>query len=64
MVFEELVIMKSAWGPDLYDMAAWNEAQAKEVNLFDFEEMLIKDANSSAWDEELARYEDGMEVCY
>ena len=37
-VFKELVIMKSAWGPDLYDMAAWNDSQVEEVNFFDFEE--------------------------
>jgi hypothetical protein len=48
VVFEELVIMKSAWGPDLYDMVAWNEAQVEEVDLFDFEEMLIEDVDSSA----------------
>lgn len=44
IVFEELVIMKSAWGPDLYDMAAWNAAQMDEVVSFDFEEMLEEDS--------------------
>jgi hypothetical protein len=42
IVFEELVIMNSARGPDLYNMAAWNAAQMDEVS-FDFEEMLEED---------------------
>jgi hypothetical protein len=46
--------MNSAWGPELYDMAAWNSAQVEEVNsLFDFEEMLVEDADCLAWDKEL-----------
>jgi hAT family C-terminal dimerisation region len=51
-VFEELVIMRSAWGPDLYDMAAWNTTQpeVEEASIFmDFEEMLCED---SAWGNE------------
>jgi hypothetical protein len=32
IVFEELVIMKSAWGPDLYDMAAWNAADTTGIS--------------------------------
>jgi hypothetical protein len=51
-VFEELVIMKSAWGPDLYDMAAWNNSQVEEVNYFDFEEMLVDDIDCTAWETE------------
>ena len=42
-VFEELVIMKSVWGPGLCDMAAWNAMQTEEVNIFDFELMLADD---------------------
>lgn len=26
-VFKELALMKSAWGPKLYDFTAWNAAQ-------------------------------------
>jgi len=52
-VFEELVIMKSAWGPDLYDMAAWNNSQIEEVNFFDFEEMLVDDSDCIAWEKEM-----------
>jgi hypothetical protein len=51
-VFEELVIMKSAWGPDIYDMAAWNAAQIDEVISFDFEEMLEEDKECEAWDKD------------
>lgn len=53
-VFEELVIMKSAWGSNLYDMAAWNAMQVEEVDLlFDYEEMLMEDDACAAWDKEL-----------
>ena len=41
-VFEELTIMGSAWGPGLYDAAAWNAAQVEEVDLLEFEEMLVE----------------------
>jgi hypothetical protein len=51
-VFEELVIMKSAWGPDLYHMSAWNAAQTDEVVSFDFEEMLEEDKDSDTWDKD------------
>ena len=45
--------MKLAWGPDLYDMAAWNAAQTDDIVSFDFEEMLEKDKEYEAWDEDL-----------
>ena len=51
--FEEIVITKSAWGPDLYDMAAWNESQVEEVDSFDFEELLIDDTEGLAWDKDM-----------
>lgn len=43
------MIMNSVWGPELYDMAAWNTAQVEEVDveLFDFMEMLDNDVSSS-----------------
>ena len=50
IIFEEIVVMKSAWGPDLYDLAAWNESQVEDVDLFDFEELLLNDTNGLAWD--------------
>jgi hypothetical protein len=43
--------MKAAWGPDLYDMAAWNAAEIDEVNCFDFEELLVEDVDCASWDE-------------
>jgi hypothetical protein len=52
-VFEELVIMSSAWGPDLCDMAAWSNSQVEELTLVDFEKMLIDDTECLAWDKEL-----------
>jgi len=51
--FEELTIMKSAWGPNIYNAAAWNSAQVEEVNLADFEEMLVDDFDAVKWDKVL-----------
>ena len=45
--------MKSVWGLDLYDMAAWNAAQTDDIVSFDFEEMLEEDKEYEAWDEDL-----------
>jgi hypothetical protein len=50
VVFEELTIMKSAWGLGLYDTAAWNAAQVEEVSIMDFEEMLVEDVDVSGWE--------------
>ena len=44
--------MKSAWGPELYDMAVWNTVQTEEVDISDFKEMLIDEMNCSAWDKD------------
>ena len=52
-IFEELVIMGSAWGPDIYDMAAWTSSQEEEVDFFDFEVMLADDAEMIAWEKDL-----------
>lgn len=51
-VFEELVIMKSAWGPGLYDHAALHTSEVEEVDLVEFEELLIDDEDCIAWDQE------------
>ena len=51
-VFEELVIMGSAWRSDLYDMSAWASSQVEEVDL-EFEEMFGEDMDCSAWDREM-----------
>ena len=48
--FEELTMMKSAWGPELYDMAAWTTAQVEVMNIFDFEQMLVEDADALVWE--------------
>lgn len=51
-VFEELTIMKHAWGPNIYDAAAQNAAQVDEITLIDFEQMLIEEVNMTEWDKE------------
>jgi len=53
-VFEQLTIMGSAWGPGIYDAAAWNAMQVEEVSLlnFDFEEMLADDVDTVEWDKD------------
>ena len=45
--------MKSAWGLNIYDTAAWNSAQVEEVGLADFEEMLVDDFDAVEWDKVL-----------
>jgi len=49
IAFEELTIMRSAWGPKLFDIAAWNAAQTEEIDVRDFEEMLIDDVELAEW---------------
>jgi hypothetical protein len=51
VVFEELTIMKSAWGPDLCDVGAWNAAQDEEVDIheFEFEQILLDDVELEEW---------------
>ncbi len=51
--FEELVIMNSAWGLELYNMAAWTTPQLEEINLFDFEEMLAEKGDLVDWDKKI-----------
>jgi hypothetical protein len=43
--------MGSAWGPGLYNFAAWNAAQVEEVML-DYEEMLFDDIDVLEWEKE------------
>ena len=42
--------MSSAWGPGLYDKAAWNAFQVEEIPLFDYAEMLVNDDDCEVWD--------------
>lgn len=63
VIFEKLVIMKSAWGPDLCDMAAWNASQVEGINnTFDFEEMLAEDVDCATWDDLYKGWDDEEEV--
>jgi hypothetical protein len=57
ILFEELVILKSGWGQELYDMANWNTSQVEEVDSFDFEQLLLDDTDGAAWDKELGQEE-------
>ena len=50
IVFKEIGITKSTWGPDLYDMA---ESQVKDMELFDFKELLLDDTDGLAWDKDM-----------
>lgn len=52
--FEELTILKSAWGPSVYDAAAWNAAQVEEVSIVDFKQMLVDDTDGVEWDKDEA----------
>ena len=51
-IHKELVVMGSAWVPDIYDIAAWTSSQEEEVDFFDFEEMLADDAEMVAWEKD------------
>ncbi|KIM34758.1 hypothetical protein M413DRAFT_33043 [Hebeloma cylindrosporum] len=50
VVFEEVTITKSAWGPGLCDVAAWNAAQIEEVGLLDYEQMLVDEGDFEKWE--------------
>ena len=54
VVFEEATITKSAWGPGLCDVAAWNAAQMEEIGLLDYEQMLVDDGDLEEWDRALS----------
>ena len=60
--FEEIVITKSAWGPDLYDMAAWNASQVEEIDLFNFKELLLDDTAGLAWGKDMEDDAEGDET--
>ena len=54
VVFEELTIMKSAWGPKIYDKAGWNSFQV-ETCLIDFEQLLIENDYMLQWEQDLGK---------
>jgi hypothetical protein len=49
VVFEELTIIHSAWRQELRDMAASNSAQAEDVDLPEFEQMLVDNGDFDNW---------------
>jgi len=55
IVFKEVTITKSAWGPGLCDVAAWNAVQMEEVAQMDldFEQMLVEDGDQDKWDKSM-----------
>jgi len=55
IVFEGVTITKSAWGPGLCDIAAWNAAQMEEVEQMDldFKQMLVEDGDQDKWDKSM-----------
>ena len=53
VLFEELTIIKSAWGPRRCDITAWNAMQTEDIAMFEFEEMLVDDVDFEKWDESL-----------
>jgi len=55
IVFEEVTITKSAWGPGLCDIAAWNAVQMEEVAHLDldFKQMLVDDDDQDEWDKSM-----------
>ena len=55
IVFEEVTITKSAWGPGLCDVVAWNAVQVEEVAhlALDFEQMLVDDGDQDEWDKSM-----------
>ena len=48
--FEELKMMKSTWKKNLPDLAAWNSRETEEINILEFEEMLIENEEEDQWD--------------
>ena len=48
--FEELKMMKFAWKKNLPDLAAWNSREIEEINILEFEEMLIENEEEDQWD--------------
>jgi hypothetical protein len=55
--------MKSAWGPNIYDAAAWNSSQAdSETCIIDFEQLLIEDGDLVEWEKEFSESHLDMDV--
>jgi len=48
--FEEILIMKSAWGGNLVDWAALNSSEVEEIDLVEYEELLDADEKVMDWD--------------
>jgi hypothetical protein len=55
--FEELQIMKFTWQQDITDLAAWNSAQVKEVDLDEYSELLEVDKQTAEWESQFVTNE-------
>lgn len=44
--------MKFAWRNNLTDIAAWNSVEVEEVNLVEFEDLLVIDGDDALWDDQ------------
>ena len=42
--------MKFAWKQNLADLAAWNSGEIEEINMLEFEEILLEDKEADQWD--------------
>jgi hypothetical protein len=60
--FEELEIMKFAWKQNLADLAAWNSEDVEEINILEFEEILVEDKEADQWDIEVGREDLGEDL--
>lgn len=53
LYFKELQVMKFAWRNNIGDLAAWNSAQAEEVDeMKEFQDLLAADGEHEKWDKD------------
>jgi hypothetical protein len=62
--FEELTVMKFAWKMNLWDLAAWNSVQIEDIQMMEFEEMLVDDDEEDKWlqDNDLESHDNDLET--
>ena len=56
--FEELQMMSSAWKGKIVDWAALNSGEVEEVQMREFETLLLDDQEASAWNEKMGTHLD------
>ena len=62
--FEELTVMKSGWNMNLRDLAAWNSVQIEDIQMMEFEEILIDNEEEDKWlqDNDLETQDNNLET--